>query len=146
MVYTWGDQTAKEDWASAAKPVLHTLLFFAVQEKRIASLDERIGNWVLAGTGGTLRPEDEPITFAQLMNMTSGYAVIDPPGAAWAYNDVASNLKNKLIGAILGEPLDGQLRRGSRRCNSKTARCSRRAAATASRRRRATSPASRGSG
>ena len=109
MVYTWGDQTAKADWASAAKPVLHTLLFFAVQEKRIASLDDRIGSWVLAGTGGTLRPEDEPITFAQLMNMTSGYAVIDPPGAAWAYNDVASNLKNKLIGAILGEPLDAQL-------------------------------------
>jgi hypothetical protein len=109
MVYTWGDQTAKADWASAAKPVLHTLLFFAIQENRIASVDDRIGSWVLAGTGGTLRPEDEPITFAQLMNMTSGYAVIDAPGAAWAYNDIASNLKNRLIGAILGEPLDGQL-------------------------------------
>jgi VCBS repeat-containing protein len=110
MVYTWGDQTAKADWASAAKPVLHTLLFFAVQENRIASLDDRVGDWVLAGTGGTLLPEDESMTFAQLMNMTSGYAVIDPPGAAWAYNDVASNLKNRLIGAILGEPLDLPLR------------------------------------
>ena len=99
----------KTDWASAAKPVLHTLLFFAVQEDRIASLDDRIGNWVLAGTGGALRPEDESITFAQLMNMTSGYAVIEAPGAAWAYNDYASHLKNKLIGAIFGEPLDGQL-------------------------------------
>ncbi len=110
MVYSWGDQTLKEDWASAAKPVMHTLLFFAVQEDRIASLDEPIGNWVLAGTGGTLRPEDESITFEQLMNMTSGYARIDPPGAAWAYNDVASNLKSKLIGAIFGEPLDAPLR------------------------------------
>jgi VCBS repeat-containing protein len=110
MVYTWGDQTAKEDWASAAKPVMHTLLFFAVQEDRIPSLDEPIGDWVLAGTGGTLRPEDESITFEQLMNMTSGYARIDPPGAAWAYNDVASNLKSKLIGAIFGEPLDAPLR------------------------------------
>jgi VCBS repeat-containing protein len=110
MVHAWGDQTEKADWASAAKPLLHTLLFFAIQEDRLASVDERIGNWVLAGTGGTLRPEDEPITFAQLMNMTSGYALIDPPGAAWAYNDVASNLKNRLIGAILGEPLDGPLR------------------------------------
>jgi hypothetical protein len=109
MVYTWGDQTAKEDWASAAKPVMHTLLFFAVQEDRIASLDEPIGQWVLAGTGGTLTPEDESITFAQLMNMTSGYARIEPPGAAWAYNDVASNLKSRLIGAIFGEPLDGPL-------------------------------------
>jgi VCBS repeat-containing protein len=110
MVYTWGDQTAKADWASAAKPVMHTLLFFAAQENRIASLDDRILDWVFAGTGGTLRPEDETITFAQLMNMTSGYAVVDPPGAAWAYNDVATNLKNRLIGAIFGEPLDAPLR------------------------------------
>jgi hypothetical protein len=109
MVYAWGDQTAKADWASAAKPLLHTLLFFAVQEDRLESLDARVEDWVLAGTGGTLRPEDEPMTFAQLMNMTSGYAVIDAPGVAWAYNDVASQLKNRLIGAILGEPLDAQL-------------------------------------
>ena len=110
MVYTWGDQTLKEDWASAAKPVLHTLLFFAVQENRIASLDDPIGAWVPAATGGTLTPEDEAITFVQLMNMTSGYAVIDPPGAAWAYNDIASNLKSKLIETVFGEPLDGPLR------------------------------------
>jgi VCBS repeat-containing protein len=109
MVYTWGDQTSEEDWASAAKPVIHTLLFFAAQENKIASLDNSIKDWVLAGTGGALRPEDEAITFAQLMNMTSGYAVIDSPGAAWAYNDIASNLKNKLLGAILGEPLEAQL-------------------------------------
>jgi hypothetical protein len=109
MVYTWGDQAAKADWASAAKPVLHTLLFFAAQENKIASLDDRIGAHVVAATGGTLRPEDEPMTYAQLMNMLSGYANIDAPGAAWAYNDVASNLKNKVIGALLGEPLDAQL-------------------------------------
>ena len=109
MVYTWGDQTAKADWASAAKPVIHTLLFFAIQENKIKSVDDPVKDWVLAGTGGVLRPEDEPMTFAQLMNMTSGYAVIDAPGAAFAYNDIASNLKNKLIGAILGEPLEGQL-------------------------------------
>lgn len=109
MVYTWGDQALKEDWASAAKPVLHTLLFFALQENRLASLDDPVGQWVLAGTGGALTPEDEAMTFTQLINMTSGYALIDPPGAAWAYNDVASNLKNRLIGAIFGEPLDGPL-------------------------------------
>jgi hypothetical protein len=110
MVYTWGDQTEKADWASAGKPVMHTLLFFAVQENRIASVDDPVGSWVLAATGGTLLPEDESITFRQLMNMTSGYARIDAPGAAWAYNDVASNLKSKLIGAIFGEPLDAPLR------------------------------------
>jgi hypothetical protein len=109
MVHTWGDQAAKADWASAAKPVIHTLLFFAVQENRIKSVEDPVKDWVLPATGGTLRPEDEAMTFAQLMNMTSGYAVIDAPGAAWAYNDVASNLKNRLIGAIFGEPLEGHL-------------------------------------
>ena len=109
VAYSWGDQTAKADWASAAKPVLHTLLFFAVQENKLNSVEDPVKDWVLAGTGGALTPEDESMTFAQLMNMTSGYAVIDAPGAAFAYNDVASNLKNKLIGAVLGEPLDGQL-------------------------------------
>jgi len=49
------------------------------------------------------------MTFAQLMNMTSGYANIEAPGVAWAYNDTASNLKNRLIGAILGEPVEAQL-------------------------------------
>jgi hypothetical protein len=44
------------------------------------------------------------------MNMTSGYAISDAPGAAWAYNDVASQLRNRLLGSILGEPLDAQLR------------------------------------
>ena len=95
MVHTWGDQTAKADWASAAKPVIHTLLFFAVQENRIKSVDDPIKDWVLAATNAALRPEDESITFAQLMNMTSGYAEIEAPGATWSYNDYASNLKNK---------------------------------------------------
>jgi CubicO group peptidase (beta-lactamase class C family) len=110
VVKTWGDPTAKADWASTAKPMLNTLLFFAVQEKRIASIEDPVKDWVLAATGGTLRAEDETMTFAQLMNMTSGYAVIEPPGVAWAYNDVAVNLKNKLVGAIFGEPLDEHLR------------------------------------
>jgi CubicO group peptidase (beta-lactamase class C family) len=109
-VKTWGDQAAKADWASAGKPVLNTLLFFAVQEGRIDAVEDRVAPWVLAATGGTLRAEDQSMTFAQLMNMTSGYARIEGPGAAWAYNDVAMQLKNKLVGAIFGEPLDAPLR------------------------------------
>ena len=53
---------------------------------------------------------DESMTFAQLGNMTSGYARIERPGAAWAYNDTAVQLKNRLIGAIFGDPLDTPLR------------------------------------
>jgi VCBS repeat-containing protein len=110
MVKTWGDQTAKADWASASKPVLNTLLFFAVQEGRIDAVEERVEPWVFAATGGALRADDESMTFAQLMNMTSGYARSEGPGAAWAYNDVAIQLKNRLVGAIFGEPLDAPLR------------------------------------
>ena len=98
--------------------VAHVAVLRRSGESNRRPLDDRIGNWVLAGTGGTLRPEDESITFAQLMNMTSGYAVIDAPGAAWAYNDVASKLKNRLIGAIL------------RRTARRAAACAARAAAT----------------
>jgi hypothetical protein len=110
IVKSWGDQTAKADWASTSKPVMNMLLFFAVHENKISALEDRVEKWVLPGTGGTLRPEDESMTFAQLMNMTSGYATIEGPGAAWAYNDVAINLKNRLTGAIFGEPLDAPLR------------------------------------
>ena len=110
MVRTWGDQTAKADWASASKPLLNTLLFFAVQESRIEAVEDPIRPWVLAATGGTLRPADESMTFFQLMNMTSGYARIEAPGVAWAYNDVGVQLKNRVIGAIFGEPLDAPLR------------------------------------
>jgi hypothetical protein len=110
MVKTWGDQTAKADWASTSKPVMNTLLFFAVHENRISALEDPIEKWVLAGTGATLRAEDKSMTFSHLMNMTSGYATVEPPGAAWAYNDFAVNLKNRLTGAIFGEPLDAPLR------------------------------------
>ena len=32
VVHQWGDQAEKSDWLSSAKPVLSTLLMFAIQE------------------------------------------------------------------------------------------------------------------
>ncbi len=87
LVKTWGDQASKGDWASAAKPVISTLLFFAVQEGRLDSVNDLIENW-----GWDLIAKDEPMTFAHLANMTSGYARGEAPGAAWAYNDYAIKL------------------------------------------------------
>ena len=110
LVRTWGDQTAKADWASASKPLMNTLLFFAVQENRIEAVEDPVSDWVVAATGGTLRPADQPMTIFQLMNMTSGYARIENPGAAWAYNDVAVQLKNRVVGAIFGELPDAPIR------------------------------------
>ncbi|HEY3519314.1 MAG TPA: Ig-like domain-containing protein [Gammaproteobacteria bacterium] len=110
MVRTWGDQTSKADWASASKPLMNTLLFFAVQENRIDAVEDPVSDWVAAATGGTLRPADQSMTIFQLMNMTSGYARIENPGAAWAYNDVAVQLKNRVVGAIFGELPDAPIR------------------------------------
>ena len=110
MVRTWGDQTLKDDWASASKPLINTLLFFAVQENRIDRVEDPVIDLVLPATGGTLRPADQSMTFFQLMNMTSGYARIENPGAAWAYNDVAVQFKNLLVGEVFGELPDAPIR------------------------------------
>ena len=87
LVKTWGDQASKGDWASAAKPVISTLLFFAIQEGRLGGVNDRIENW-----GWDLIAKDEPMTFAHLANMTSGYARGEASGTAWAYNDYAIKL------------------------------------------------------
>lgn len=87
MVRTWGDQSLKTDWASAGKAVIATMLLFAVEEGRLAGVDDPVGAW-----GWAVRPEDEGLSFAQLANMTSGYARAEGPGEAWAYNDIGTKL------------------------------------------------------
>src|SRR2546422_9533010 len=42
MAFTWGDQGKSSDVASAFKPLLSTLLFIAVQEGKIAGVDESV--------------------------------------------------------------------------------------------------------
>ena len=42
MVYTWGDVSRRMDVASAAKPVYAHFLFKAVENGKIAGVDERI--------------------------------------------------------------------------------------------------------
>jgi CubicO group peptidase (beta-lactamase class C family) len=84
VVKSWGSQSERKDWASSAKPVLSTLLFFAIQEGKVAGVETRVDDlWK------GLSPKDQPMTLAHLANMTSGYARPEPPGAAWAYNDYA---------------------------------------------------------
>src|SRR5262249_12704712 len=45
MVYTWGDVAKSDDLASAAKPVISTLLFFAVQEGKLKSVDDLVADF-----------------------------------------------------------------------------------------------------
>lgn len=87
VAHAWGDQAERSDWLSSAKPVLSTLLFFALQEGLVQRMDQPLGDFVEG-----LRPKDRAITFRHLGAMTSGYARPEPPGAAWAYNDFAIQL------------------------------------------------------
>ncbi len=84
IVKHWGPQHQLVEWKSSVKPVLSTLLFFAIQEGRVSGVDQPIAEF-----GWDLRPEDRAMTFRHLGAMTSGYARPEGPGEAWAYNDYA---------------------------------------------------------
>jgi CubicO group peptidase (beta-lactamase class C family) len=87
VVAAWGDQAESGDWLSSAKPVLTTLLLFAIGEGKASSLETTIDRY-----GWNLQPKDRGIRFSHLANMTSGYARPEAPGKAWAYNDYAIQL------------------------------------------------------
>jgi len=82
MVYTWGDATARGDVASAAKPVSAHFLFKALEQDKIASLDERV-----VGLDPRLTGKDAGITWRHLANQLSCYGVAESPGTAYCYND-----------------------------------------------------------
>ena len=88
----WGPQSEVGDWFSSAKPVLSTLLMFAITEGKAKSADQPIVDF-----GWNLKPKDRGMTFRHLANMTSGYARPEPPGAAWSYNDYAIQLYQKTL-------------------------------------------------
>ncbi len=92
IVKTWGSQTARRDWFSSAKPVLSTLLMFALQEGKVKSVDQPIRDF-----GWELSPKDREMTFRHLASMTSGYARPERPGEAWSYNDFAIQLYQKTL-------------------------------------------------
>ena len=92
VVKAWGSQPEIGDWLSSAKPVLSTLLLFAIQEGKVASPDTPIREF-----GWQLSPKDQTLTFRHLANMTSGYGRPEAPGAAFAYNDYAIQLYQQTL-------------------------------------------------
>jgi CubicO group peptidase (beta-lactamase class C family) len=92
VVKSWGEQSKIGDWLSSAKPVLSTLLLFAIQERKVASPDTPIRQF-----GWKLSEKDEAMTFRHLADMTTGYGRPERPGAAFAYNDYAIQLYQKTL-------------------------------------------------
>jgi CubicO group peptidase (beta-lactamase class C family) len=103
LAYRWGEHASSQDWFSAAKPVLSTLLFFAVQEGRLQSVDDRVGEWI------DLSEKDQPMTFRHLADMTSGYMRPERPGEAYSYNDYGIMLYIVALERIFGQTLEEAL-------------------------------------
>lgn len=105
LVKTWGDRERHKDWASAAKPVLSTLLLAAVADGKLPSFDAPV-----KALGWPLAEKDAAMTFRQLANMMSGYSCAEVPGAAWGYNDFAIQLYAKSLERVYDQPLDSAFR------------------------------------
>lgn len=102
MIYAWGDVTNRHDVASSCKPVYAFLVFKAIEEGRLASLDEPVAKFMpaLADLNPELEHKDRAITFRHLLAQTSGYGLAEKPGAAFAYNDYGTGL---LVWTVLHE-------------------------------------------
>ncbi|MBI2300693.1 MAG: hypothetical protein HYU66_17430 [Armatimonadetes bacterium] len=89
MAYLWGDPARRSDVASAAKPVYVHFLFKALEDGRIAGLDDAVAPLEprLADLNPALGRKDARITWRHLANQTSCYGVAEAPGTAFCYND-----------------------------------------------------------
>ncbi len=101
LAYSWGDPTARFGWYSASKPVLATLLFFAVQRGHLESPQA-----LIADQGWSMSEKDRTMNFFHLTNMISGYGCAEKPGDAWAYNDFAIHLLSLSLERAFKQPLN----------------------------------------
>jgi hypothetical protein len=110
LVYSWGNISAKFDWASAGKPVASTMLFYAIKENKLTGPND-----LIVDAGWELKDKDQSMTYHDLANMVSGYALPEEPGAAWGYNDYAIMLYHKtLFERVFKEAPDKVARASSR--------------------------------
>jgi hypothetical protein len=87
VVAAWGSPEAPIEWGGVTRAVTSTMLVFAAQEGRIASVDAAV-----APLGWGMQGEDTNITLRQIANETSGYGLPETPGSAWGYNDLGLKL------------------------------------------------------
>jgi CubicO group peptidase (beta-lactamase class C family) len=110
LVYGWGELSQATDVASAVKPLISTLLFIAIQEGKLKSVDDRVSEFepALAKLNGG---KDAAITWRHLASQTSGYGLAEQPGAAYSYNDFALALYfDVLTQRVFREPIDDILK------------------------------------
>jgi CubicO group peptidase (beta-lactamase class C family) len=107
LVKTWGNPDRRRDWASSCKPVISTLLLFAVKEGGLPSVDAPVRPWIQKRwPDKDLIAKDHSMTFRHLADMTSGYARAERPGTHWAYNDFAISLYRHALEQVLGQSLN----------------------------------------
>jgi CubicO group peptidase (beta-lactamase class C family) len=88
LVFTWGDATKRGDVASAVKPVISTLLLLAIQQGLLKNVDAKVVDFE-PRLRNLNHGKDASITWRHLASQTSGYGLIEAPGAAYSYNDFA---------------------------------------------------------
>lgn len=88
MAYSWGDPAQSGDIASAVKPIISTLMLMAVRRGLLKSPDSPVAD-VVPGLRQLNGGKDGAITWRHLGSQTSGYGLVEKPGAAYAYNDFA---------------------------------------------------------
>jgi len=87
---TWGSGISyKTNWASASKPVMSMLLWRAIKNGKVGSVNDKVETHM---ADKTFNSKDSKITFYHLAHMISGWARAEDPGEAFSYNDEAINL------------------------------------------------------
>ena len=69
-VKSWGSESQKADWASAVKPLMSTMLFWAIKEGRTSGVNAKIAPY-----GWDMTAPDQSMTWRHLANMIGGYAL-----------------------------------------------------------------------
>jgi len=95
LIYSWGDSAGIYDWYSASKPVMSTMLFQAIEEHLVDSVDDTVSD-----AGWAFIPKDQPMKWRHLGDMTSGYGLPENPGTTYSYNDFAISLYGKSLDRI----------------------------------------------
>jgi len=109
LAYGWGDIAKRGDVASACKPWYMHFIYQAVEEGKIAGLDEKVAKWEprLKNINKDLGYKDREITWRHMANQISCYGVKERPGTAYCYNDwqmalLWDTLFLKVYGATFG--------------------------------------------